>query len=483
MKKILSLAAAIILSTSMSFDGYLDTGSVLTAEAVDTEKVSVTLSELTEVTNGMITVTYDTEKLRLEKAKAGSVLASSLCTVRNTDGKTIIAFAASDVMSVEGSLLDLEFTRISGTEDISELCSFTVNEFISLDKEGKEYNVSTEQLKFVSDTKKSEAVVSVSGKIDEETSEPQVMLNISENTGVTNGIFTVKYDPEVIKFEKGTVCEAFKGTYAEINEVSAGVIKIAFVNNTGISAGGDMIKLDFSVVNDGTSALEVEVNEFSNVLMSGEVEKISTKTVGGSVTVSQSQKAEISITDAITNVSQKTDVFISIPVGTGVTNGVMTVEYDTKLAKFDSSEACDAFENTLVQVYEAEPGKIKIAFINSQGIMAGGNALKLSFTGVASGETTLTLSVSEFSNISLSGDVTKIPVKITNGKFVVKAEEVDYDVDGNGVVNALDLVYAKRSILHSESVTQDVYRRTDINKDGKVNVFDLIRLKQIMIEE
>ena len=255
------------------------------------------------------------------------------------------------------------------------------------------------------------------------------------------------------------------------------------VDNTGISAGGDMIKLDFSVVNDGTSALEVDVNEFSNVLMSGEVEKISTKTVGGSVTVSRSQKAEISITDAITNVSQKTDVFISIPVGTGVTNSVMTVEYDTKLAKFDSSEACDAFENTLVQVYEAETGKIKIAFINSQGIMAGGNALKLSFTGVASGETTLTLSVSEFSNISLSGDVTKIPVKITNGKFVVKAEEVDYDVDGNGVVNALDLVYAKRSILHSESVTQDVYRRTDINKDGKVNVFDLIRLKQIMIEE
>lgn len=483
MKKMLSLIAALMIIATQTPYAYIQPESVMAEQTEQIESVSINISELTEITNGMITVTYDNTKLLLKSSKAGDTLSSAMCAVSNKEGKVTIGFVSSKVISLEGSLLDIEFERISGTEDISELCSFEINEFISLDKDGKEYNASTDSVKLVSDTVKESAVVSVVGKISEETSLPQVMLNISENTNATNGVFTVKYDPEIIKFENGSVCKAFEGVMAEINEVSPGTIKIAFINNTAISAGGDMIQLDFSAVSEGNTALEVEVNELCNI-SDDSAKDIICKTISGSLTIDKVEKSKITLTDATAEVSGKADIFVSLPENTGVTNGSMMLEYDTKLVKFDSSEICEAFEGVMAEVNEVEPGKIMIAFIKSDGISIGGNALKLSFTAIAEGETSLALSVKEFSKISVTGDISDIPVETANGKITVTvSEEVEYDVDGNGVVSAIDLVYVQKCILDSLNVTPDIYRRADVNKNGEVNIFDLIRLKQIMLEQ
>lgn len=483
MKKMLSLIAALMIIATQTPYAYIQPESVMAEQTEQIESVSINISELTEITNGMITVTYDNTKLLLKSSKAGDTLSSAMCAVSNKEGKVTIGFVSSKVISVEGSLLDIEFERISGTEDISELCSFEINEFISLDKDGKEYNASTDSVKLVSDTVKESAVVSVVGKISEETSLPQVMLNISENTNATNGVFTVKYDPEIIKFENGSVCKAFEGVMAEINEVSPGTIKIAFINNTAISAGGDMIQLDFSAVSEGNTALEVEVNELCNI-SDDSAKDIICKTVSDSLTIDKVEKSKITLTDATAEVTGKADIFVSLPENTGVTNGSMMLEYDTKLVKFDSSEICEAFEGVMAEVNEVEPGKIMIAFIKSDGISIGGNALKLSFTAIAEGETSLALSVKEFSKISVTGDISDIPVETANGKITVTvSEEVEYDVDGNGVVSAIDLVYVQKCILDSLNVTPDIFRRADVNKNGEVNIFDLIRLKQIMLEQ
>lgn len=346
MKRIISLATALLLVAGQNIAccTYAEESSVISA--VSTETVSISLTEETPVANGMITVKNDAEKLKLENAKAGASLKSGMNAVRTEECKVVLGFAFSKVITVEGTLLELEFTRISGDEDISELCSFTVDELVSVDNEGKEYNVDTKLVKFSENA----PVVSVTDKVSEETSTPQVMLNISGNTSVTNGVFTVRYDADIVKYEKGTVCEAFEGAMAEVNEV--------------------------------------------------------------------------------------------------------------------------------------QPGKIMIAFIKSDGVSLGGKAVKLSFTGLSEGQAKTELSVTEFTKIPVSGDVVSIPVQVVNSNISVFApEETENDVDGNGVVNALDLMYIKKAIIDSANVSEDVLKRADINKNGELNVLDLIRLKQILLEQ
>lgn len=59
----------------------------------------------------------------------------------------------------------------------------------------------------------------------------------------------------------------------------------------------------------------------------------------------------------------------------------------------------------------------------------------------------------------------------------------DYDLDGDGILTAVDLVYEKKCILDSKSVAEDIYKRADVNEDEKVNVFDLTRLKQAFLKK
>ena len=79
------------------------------------------------------------------------------------------------------------------------------------------------------------------------------------------------------------------------------------------------------------------------------------------------------------------------------------------------------------------------------------------------------LSVTEFTKIPVSGDVVSIPVQVVNSNISVFApEETENDVDGNGVVNALDLMYLKKAIIDSANVSEDVLKRADINKNGEL---------------
>lgn len=78
----------------------------------------------------------------------------------------------------------------------------------------------------------------------------------------------------------------------------------------------------------------------------------------------------------------------------------------------------------------------------------------------------------------------KINVGFVVDEIVVKGEEPDYilgDVNGDGVVNAKDLVALKKYLLNTPDKGDIVRMAADINGDGQINVVDFIKLKTMML--
>ena len=67
------------------------------------------------------------------------------------------------------------------------------------------------------------------------------------------------------------------------------------------------------------------------------------------------------------------------------------------------------------------------------------------------------------------------------GPDAPETEEFDTgDTDGNGAVNAADFVVMRKHLLNSDETRKGSTKAFDMNKDGKINVVDLILLRSII---
>lgn len=445
-----------------------------------TESLAVVIPENTYVTNGMFTITYDTDKLTLVSAEAGASFSGVLTAVNTrTPGTVTLGFVSAKPFNAGGNALELSFERKSGSESISDLCSLTVNEFVGEDGSGKETAVDSEKIKL--EAAASEMTVSAS-EITSDGTDIIADISFSGNPGVTNGVITVKYDPSVIKFEEASAGQMLKNAVFEANGAQAGTVRIAFISSKAVTENGTAFSIKFSAVADGVSEVGLELNEFESSSVSGAVSRINASAVPGSVTVS-SAKAELSVSASVSE-DGKVSALVSIPEKTGVTNGVISVSYDPAVLKFESASACGVFEKAIAEANETVPGTVKIAFISSTGITAGGEAVKLEFSSSDSSDTEITVDTEEFSGISADGNVHRI--NTVPGSCTVKfgsegSEPFDkYDINSDGRVTAIDILYFKRVIFEVEEDAQ-ICRKADINGDGTVDVLDLMRLQRFII--
>ena len=105
-----------------------------------------------------------------------------------------------------------------------------------------------------------------------------------------------------------------------------------------------------------------------------------------------------------------------------------------------------------------------------QGVSGAGSLLHVGFKAISSGETKLTLGSLQF-NASAGWSVPVDPYEIA---LTVEEQVVAGDVDGNGQVNILDLVFVAQQL--GKSVPAD--SPADVNSDGIVNILDLVQVAQ-----
>ena len=178
---------------------------------------------------------------------------------------------------------------------------------------------------------------------------------------------------------------------------------------------------------------------------------------------------------------------IDISENTGVTNGLLTVAYDTSKASFVSAEPGENFSDIIIAANESEQGFIKIAFVSGERITAGGDMIKLRFKPVASGECTLSASVSEFSEITPSDVRIDIPFSEIRDTMTVSLESTEPDndkfagdINDDGCINSGDFVFLIKKLLGEETPEYDA--AYDINNDGSVNSEDLLTLRTILMQ-
>ena len=105
-----------------------------------------------------------------------------------------------------------------------------------------------------------------------------------------------------------------------------------------------------------------------------------------------------------------------------------------------------------------------------EGVTGTGALLQLEFKALSSGETKLTLQSLQF-KASTGWSVPVDPYEIL---LIVEEQVVAGDVNGDGQVNILDLVFVAQQL--GKSVPAD--SPADVNRDGVVNILDLVRVAQ-----
>lgn len=109
------------------------------------------------------------------------------------------------------------------------------------------------------------------------------------------------------------------------------------------------------------------------------------------------------------------------------------------------------------------------AELNGNSISGTGLLLSITFSAKAGGKTQLTLNNFQFSD----GSGQAIPAGPHEVTLFMKGELI-WDVNGDGLVNILDLILIARDF----GKTVSLYSRTDVNGDGIVTILDLILVAQ-----
>ncbi len=96
----------------------------------------------------------------------------------------------------------------------------------------------------------------------------------------------------------------------------------------------------------------------------------------------------------------------------------------------------------------------------------------------------ITVTVAKNSNNNTGNFATGDVITISNGKDTVKFTYVLYgDLNGDGKINILDLIHIRNIILEASNLTGAYKEAGDINHDGKSNILDLILVRNDILGE
>ena len=84
----------------------------------------------------------------------------------------------------------------------------------------------------------------------------------------------------------------------------------------------------------------------------------------------------------------------------------------------------------------------------------------------------------------INGDITRIKLDISavSSVFIVGEDEIIGDVDGNGKVETQDLLMLREYILRISDLNTSEKERADVNKDSKITIIDIIRIRNIILK-
>ena len=328
----------------------------------------------------------------------------------------------------------------------------------------------------------------------DESGNARMSLNAETEAGVTNGMFTISYDATKLKLEAATAGEALDGAMTEINTKTDGKIIIGFMSAKSIKSTGSYVDLEFKSL--GTNGEEVPVNlivdEFEGTDEAGKDISIKTEAVSGKVTTetkTEVKTAKLILSDVKTDESGNARMSLNAETEAGVTNGMFTISYDAAKLKLETAEAGEALAGAMTEINTKTEGKIIVGFMSAEPIKSTGSYINLNFRSLLKNgeETDVKLNIDEFEGTDETGKDISIKTEAISGKVKIETNEdpkppfVENDINGDGIVTLSDLLLLKKYILDYEKLTDEALSKADLNKNGKIDVFDFVRMKQLFL--
>lgn len=260
MKKFISYITAASLLLAQP---YTVLSSEVTALAQETQYQSlyIVAEEEMSVTNGKFTVTYDAEWFKPAEVILSEPIESTLNVVNTEEtGKIVIAFASATPVSVSDSFAEIKFERIAGDGYAQPYSSFSADELVTVNEKGEDIDISKDMVHLVKTSYGNP--LTISGTPATAGEKFSININADKNFEFTNGILSVKYDPEILIFNGCGVNQAlFGGLSAEFNETEPGVVKIAFISGSAICSSATVFSLSFTRLNDGNTDVILDADE------------------------------------------------------------------------------------------------------------------------------------------------------------------------------------------------------------------------------
>ena len=283
------------------------------------------------VTNGLITVSYNGDNLKFRDIRLGESL-KNVTTDVNTSvpGKIVIGFVSTEPFDSGEVIADIDFVFPSGLSDtILDSVRYNVNELETETADGKTVNVAPENIKLSTRRTYYDVLLKQENASDDVTA----VIKLDNNSGVTDGSFTLSFDPETVKFDGVSPAEGQK-LLTDANETEPGKVKCVFLSDKSVTSDGELLYLKFKPLRSGFARFVFDPLELSNTvseediyeypLRGGRIDEIFNVQAGGSAIVTEPvvTTAENPVTSAapVTTVNPVTS---AVPASTTV-NSVTT---------------------------------------------------------------------------------------------------------------------------------------------------------------
>ena len=332
-----------------------------------------------------------------------------------------------------------------------------------------------------------EGICDICGEADPDY-KPVVMHPVIYEEDVTNGVFTVTWDPEKMTLVGLYVTAEY---YSVV--MGEGSVTIGYVSMDGIPAGESVAILYFEAVDAADADVTVEHEQINNDLPG---ECLHTQTNPAvkenldeeSCTEDGSYDEVIYCADCGAEISR---THVDIPAKKHsftnyVSNGDATYEADgTKTAQCD--HGCGATDTVADEGSKLPPAKITSDVHTVDGGMiskiASGTTVEQLLAGVNEESVRIVNANGETVTEGLIGTGMKVQLLVNGEVMDELTVVVTGDINGDGKATGTDFIQLKAVLLGKTILTGAAAKAADINGDGKITGTDFIQVKAVLLDK
>jgi len=448
---------------TLIIDGSAAMASILTGSTITASVETISASN---IFSGKMMLVYDPVVLTPTMVSKTELTLEALLEYNITPPQIQISLASAKPLQANGSLVDITF-QVSRHVPVGTTTQIS---FLSARLDEGNIPVSTKAKTLAVVGPDSEPMILIPSIITQQGASIVVPIEIINAQQILSGSIGIRYDPSLLTFNAVSKADFTKNAMLE-SHLEGNEIRIAFASSTDISGSGKLLSLSFTVASNARSGARSELAFSFFKLDQGTIIPVA---INGAVIVKGADAPTVSLPDSDGVPGSNITVPLNLDNAHDVFSGKVTLVYDSSILTATGVSA-GTMAPAIMAHQAFSIGKIAIAFASADPINGSGTLINIDFkvldTAPNGYKVVLGLSDCQFNENEL------LPITV-HGSFVVTPETVstlapkDLDLNNDSQIDFSDLIQVVKSF--GQEVKGQPDANPDVNGDGVVNILDLI---------